>query len=60
MDDPRTRWSSVCKTEAGLHGGNGASANAGLFLQIRQYEMTLPGAKNVRLQRQQFLKGTSP
>jgi hypothetical protein len=49
----------VRAAQAGLHDRERAGAAAGLFTQIRQHEMTLPGAKYwTPYIREQFMKGS--
>jgi predicted permease len=47
MDDERTRWVQLfARLKPGYTLESAAGPMQGLFLQIRQHEMTLPGAKN--------------
>src|SRR5262245_16860892 len=47
MDDPRTRWVQVfARLKPPQTVQSAAAPMQGLFLQIRQHEMTLPGAKD--------------
>jgi predicted permease len=47
MDDERTRWVQVfARLKPGYSVESAQGPLQGLFLQIRQHEMTLPGAKN--------------
>jgi predicted permease len=60
MDDRRTRWVQVfARLKPGYTVDSAGGPLQGLFTQIRQYEMTLPAAKDwSEYGRQQFLKGT--
>ncbi|MFN7976540.1 MAG: ABC transporter permease [Vicinamibacterales bacterium] len=60
MDDERTRWVQVfARLKPGYTVDSAAGPMQGLFLQIRQHELTLPGAKDFSpYVREQFLKGT--
>jgi predicted permease len=60
MDDPRTRWVQVfARLKPGQTVESAAAPMQGLFLQIRQHEMTLEGAKDWNaFSREQFMKGT--
>jgi predicted permease len=59
IDDPRTRWVQVfARLKPGYTIESAQAPLQGLFLQIRQHEMTLEGAKNwTPYIREQFLKG---
>jgi predicted permease len=59
MDNPRTRWVQVfARLKPGQTLESAESSLQNLFLQIRAYEMTLPGAKDwSAYARQQFMKG---
>jgi predicted permease len=59
LDDPRTRWVQVfARLKTGYTVASAAGPMQGLFLQIRQHEMTLEGAKNWSpYLREQFMKG---
>jgi predicted permease len=59
MDDPRTRWVQVfARLKPGETMASAQAPLQGLFLQIRQHEMTLVGAKNwTPYMREQFVKG---
>jgi predicted permease len=59
IDDPRTRWVQVfARLKPGYTVESAQAPLQGLFLQIRQHEMTLEGAKNwTRYIREQFMKG---
>ncbi|MGE0463732.1 MAG: ABC transporter permease [Vicinamibacterales bacterium] len=59
MDDERTRWVQVfARLKPGYTVESAQGPLQGLFLQIRQHEMTLPGAKNWSPYiREQFMKG---
>jgi len=59
MDDERTRWVQVfARLKPGYTAASAQGPLQGLFLQIRQHEMTLPGAKNWSPYiREQFMKG---
>ncbi len=60
MDDERTRWVQVFgRLKPGYTVASAQGPLQGLFLQIRQHEMTLPGAKDFTPYiREQFMKGT--
>ncbi len=60
MDDERTRWVQVFgRLEPGYTVASAQGPLQGLFLQIREHEMTLPGAKDFTPYiRDQFMKGT--
>jgi len=60
MDDERTRWVQVfARLKPGVTAEAAQGPLQGLFLQIRQHEMTLPGAKDFSpYVREQFMKGT--
>lgn len=59
MDDRRTRWVQVfARLKPGYTVESSKGQLQGLFTQIRQYEMTLPAAKNwSAYSRDQFMKG---
>ncbi len=59
MDDERTRWVQVfARLKPGYTAESAQGPLQGLFLQIRQHEMTLPGAKDFSpYVREQFMKG---
>ena len=59
MDDPRTRWVQVfARLKPGWTVKSAEAPLQGLFMQIRQNEMTLPGAKDwSAYAREQFMKG---
>jgi hypothetical protein len=59
MDDPRTRWVQVfARLEPGQTVETAQAPLQALFLQIRQHEMTLEGAKNwTAYIREQFMRG---
>jgi predicted permease len=59
LDDPRTRWVQVfARLRTGQTVESAQGPLQGLFLQIRQHEMTLEGAKNWSPYiREQFMKG---
>src|SRR5262245_8119506 len=59
MNDPRTRWVQVfARLKPGQTVESAAGPLQGLFLQLRQNEMTLEGAKNWSPYiREQFMKG---
>jgi predicted permease len=59
MDDERTRWVQVfARLKPGQTPESAQAPLQGLFLQIRQHELTLPGAKYFsKFNREQFLKG---
>jgi predicted permease len=59
MDDPRTRWVQVfARLKPGWTVKSAEAPLQGLFTQIRQNEMTLPGAKDwSAYAREQFMKG---
>ena len=61
MDDERTRWVQVfARLKPGYTIESAQAPLQGLFLQIRQHEMTLPGAKDFTPYiREQFMKGTA-
>ncbi|MEZ5294433.1 MAG: ABC transporter permease [Vicinamibacterales bacterium] len=60
MEDERTRWVQVfARLKPGYSPVTAAGPMQGLFLQIRQHELTLPGAKDFSpYVREQFMKGT--
>ncbi|HUU32505.1 MAG TPA: ABC transporter permease, partial [Vicinamibacterales bacterium] len=60
MDDERTRWVQVFgRLKPGYTAATAQGPLQGLFLQMRQAEMELPGAKDFTpYVRQQFMKGT--
>lgn len=60
MDDERTRWVQLfARLKPGYTVDSAAGPMQGLFLQIRQHELTLPGAKDFSpYVREQFMKGT--
>lgn len=60
MDDERTRWVQLfARLKPGVTIESAQGALQGLFLQIRQHEMTLPGAKDFTpYVKEQFMKGT--
>ncbi len=60
MDDERTRWVQVFgRLKPGYTVTTAQGPLQGLFLQIREHEMTLPGAKDFTPYiREQFMKGT--
>ncbi|MGE0816236.1 MAG: ABC transporter permease [Vicinamibacterales bacterium] len=60
MDDERTRWVQVfARLKPGYSAVTAAGPMQGLFLQIREHELTLPGAKDFSpYVREQFMKGT--
>lgn len=60
MDDERTRWVQVfARLKPGVTAASAAGPLQGLFIQIRQHELTLPGAKDFSpYVREQFLKGS--
>ncbi|MEP7116154.1 MAG: ABC transporter permease, partial [Acidobacteriota bacterium] len=60
MDDERTRWVQLfARLKPGQTVASAQGPLQGLFLQIRQHEMTLPGAKDFTPYiREQFMKGT--
>jgi predicted permease len=60
MDDRRTRWVQVfARLKPGYTAESATPSLQGLFTQIRQYEMTLPAAKDWnQYGRDQFMKGT--
>ncbi len=60
MDDERTRWVQVFgRLKPGYTAASAQGPLQGLFLQIREHEMTLPGAKDFTPYiRDQFMKGT--
>jgi predicted permease len=60
MDDERTRWVQLfARLKPGHSLDSARGPMQGLFLQIRQHELTLPGAKDFSpFAREQFLKGT--
>ncbi len=60
MDDERTRWVQVFgRLKPGYTVASAQGPLQGLFLQIREHEMTLPGAKDFTPYiRDQFMKGT--
>jgi predicted permease len=59
MDDERTRWVQVfARLKPGYTAESAQAPLQGLFLQIRQHELTLKGAKDFSpYVREQFLKG---
>ena len=59
MDDERTRWVQVfARLKPGYTAESAQGPLQGLFTQIRQHEMTLPGAKYFSpYTREQFMKG---
>ncbi len=59
MDDERTRWVQVFgRLKPGYTIESAQAPLQGLFMQIRQHEMTLPGAKYFNAYiREQFMKG---
>jgi predicted permease len=59
LDDRRTRWVQVFgRLKPGYSVESAKAPLQGLFTQIRQYEMTLPAAKNwSAYSREQFMKG---
>ena len=59
MDDERTRWVQVfARLKPGHTIENAQGPLQGLFMQIRQHEMTLPGAKNwTPFIRERFMQG---
>jgi len=59
MDDERTRWVQVFgRLKPGYTAASAQAPLQGLFLQIRQHELTLKGAKDFSpYVREQFLKG---
>ena len=60
IDDERTRWVQLfARLKPGYTVDSAAGPMQGLFLQIRQHELTLPGAKDFSpYVREQFMKGT--
>lgn len=60
MDDRRQRWVQVfARLKPGYTAESAAAPMLGLFRQVRQYEMTLPAAKDwSQYSRDQFMKGT--
>ena len=60
LDDRRTRWVQVfARLKPGYTAGSAAAPLQGLFRQIREYEMTLPAARNwSAYARDRFLQGT--
>ncbi len=60
MDDERTRWVQVFgRLKPGYTVASAQGPLQGLFLQIREHEMTLPGAKDFTpYMRDQFMTGT--
>ncbi|MBP7777830.1 MAG: ABC transporter permease [Acidobacteria bacterium] len=60
LDDERTRWVQVfARLKPGYTALTARGPLQGLFLQIREHEMTLPGAKNFSPYiREQFMTGT--
>jgi predicted permease len=60
MDDRRTRWVQVfARLKPGYTVETAKGPLQGLFMQMRQYEMTLPAAKDWSpYSREQFMKGT--
>jgi predicted permease len=59
MDNPRTRWVQVfARLKPGYTVESAAAPLQTLFTQLRQHEMTLPGAKDwSQYARDQFMKG---
>src|SRR5688500_1143828 len=59
MDDERSRWVQVfARLKPGFTIESAQAPLQGLFLQIRQHEMTLPGAKNwTPFIRERFMQG---
>jgi predicted permease len=59
LDDRRTRWVQVfARLKPGYTVMSAQAPMQGLFMQIRQYEMTLPAAKEwSQYSRDQFMKG---
>jgi predicted permease len=59
MDDPRTRWVQVFgRLKPGYDVESARGPMQGLFLQLRQHEMTLEGAKNwSQFLRDRFMQG---
>jgi predicted permease len=59
MDDPRARWVQVfARLKPGYTIESARAPMQGLFLQIRQHEMTLEGAKNwSAFMRERFMQG---
>ncbi len=59
MSDERTRWVQVfARLKPGYTVESARAPMQGLFLQIRQHELTLPGAKYMQAyHREQFMKG---
>jgi len=59
MDNERTRWVQVfARLKPGYTVASAQPSLQGLFLQIRQHELTLPGAKDFSpYVREQFMKG---
>ncbi len=59
MDDPRTRWVQVfARLKPGWTARSAAAPLQTLFLQVRAYEMTLPGAKTwSKYARDRFMQG---
>ena len=59
MNDPRTRWVQVfARLKPGQTVESAGGPLQGLFVQLRQHEMTLEGAKNwSAYAREQFMKG---
>src|SRR5918993_266893 len=59
MDNERTRWVQVfARLKPGFTVASAQPSLQGLFMQIRQHEMTLPGAKDFSpYVREQFMKG---
>ena len=59
LDDPRTRWVQVfARLKPGYTVESAAAPLQTLFTQLRQHEMTLPGAKDwSQYARDQFMKG---
>jgi predicted permease len=60
LDDRRTRWVQVfARLKPGYTAESAAAPLQGLFRQIREYEMTLPAARNwSAYARDRFLQGT--
>ncbi|HEY3741836.1 MAG TPA: ABC transporter permease [Bryobacteraceae bacterium] len=60
FDDRRSRWVQVfARLKPGYTVDSAKGPSQGLFHQIREYEMTLPGAKDwSKFSRDRFMKGT--
>ena len=60
FDDRRSRWVQVfARLKPGYTVDSAKAPSQGLFHQIREYEMTLPAAKEwTKYSREQFMKGT--